>query len=102
MLEVIGVAGKSEGLQLQNIEGSGPRQSSLSVQLTVSALGADAKEGHIVVEEVWSVPRLNVVAPRVSSQQIQMWKHLQGLNLPRYSGGQVEPLLGANILEAVL
>ena len=49
VLKVIGVAGKGEGLQLQNIEGSGPRQSSLSVQLTVSALGADAKKGHIVV-----------------------------------------------------
>ena len=43
-----------------------------------------------------------MVAPRVSSRQIHMSKHIQGLNLPRYSGEQVEPLLGANILEAVL
>ena len=80
----------------------GTTQSSFRVQLTVSPLSADAKEGRIVVPEVWSVPKLNVAVPRVNNRMIHSWKHLQGLDLRQYSGVQVELLLGANILEAVV
>ena len=75
------------------LKGSGATQSSFRVQLTVSHLSTDAKEGRIVVPEVWSVPKLNVAVPRVNNRMIHSWKHLQGLDLRQYSGVQVELLL---------
>ncbi|XP_043211906.1 uncharacterized protein LOC122376197, partial [Amphibalanus amphitrite] len=102
VLEEIGVPGVRENLQLQNIEGSGTRQSSLRVQLTVSPLSTATSRNRIVVPEVWSVPSLNVAPPSVSSKQLRSWKHLQDLDLQQYNGAHVELLLGANILEAVL
>ena len=48
------------------------------------------------------MPKLNVAAPRVSNHKVHSWKHLQDLDLRQYSGAQVELLLGANILEAVV
>ena len=102
VLEELGIHGREEDLRLQNVEGSGATQSSFRVQLTVSPLSADAKKGRIVVPEVWSVPKLNVAAPRVSNRKVHSWKHLQDLDLRQYSGAQVELLLGANILEAVV
>ena len=102
VLNELGVQGTREDLRLQNIEGSGPRQSSLRVQLTVSPLSSATKGRHILVPEVWSVPKLNVSAPSVSSKQLHSWKHLQDLDLRQYNGERIELLLGANILEAVL
>ena len=102
VLEELGIHGRKENLRLQTIEGCGSRQSSFRVQLTVSPLGTDAKEGRIVVPDVWCVPKLNVSAPRVSNRKVHSWKHLQDVDLRQYSGAQVELLLGANILEAVI
>ena len=102
VLKELGIHGREEDLRLQNVEGSGATQLSFRVQLTVGPLGTDAKEGRIVVPEVWSVPKLNVAVPRVSNRIVHSWKHLQDLDLRLYSGAQVELLLGANILEAVV
>ena len=102
VLKEVGVQGRREDLRLQNIEGSGPRQSSVRVELTVSPLGAGAKKDRIKVPEVWSVPKLNVAAPSVGSRQVRSWKHVHDLDLRQYRGARVELLLGANILEAVL
>ena len=102
VLEELGIEGEQRDLRIQTVEGSGKKQASRRVQLTVSPLGASTKGRKLTVAEVWSVTRLNVAAPSISSRRMHCWKHLQGLELPQYSGAQVELLLGANVIEAVL
>ncbi|XP_043199019.1 uncharacterized protein LOC122368823, partial [Amphibalanus amphitrite] len=56
----------------------------------------------ICVPEAYSVTRVNVRTPTVSARNRHEWKHLQDLSIPECTAGEVELLLGANCLEAVL
>ena len=48
------------------------------------------------------MPNINIRTPVISSRDRSTWKHLLGLPIPDCSSGQVELLLGANVLEAVI
>ena len=98
----LGIAGQRRQLRIQNVEGSGAQKSSQRVSLTISALDADGRKDNINIPEVWSVPALNVTAPTVTRSQMQSCEHLRGLEFSQYNGDQVELLIGANVLEAVL
>ena len=102
VLRELSISGDRRQLCIQHVEGSGTQKSSERVTLTVSALGGDAKEGRIRISEVWSVPSLNVRAPKVDHRQLKQFDHLRGLKFPQYDGGEVKLLLGGNVLEAVL
>ncbi|XP_043245749.1 uncharacterized protein LOC122393608 [Amphibalanus amphitrite] len=102
VLRDLGIAGHRRQLRIQNVEGSGAQKSSQRVSLTISALDPDGKKNDIKIPEVWSVPALNVTAPVVARSQLKGCEHLRGLEFPQYDGGQVELLIGANVLEAVL
>ena len=102
VLRELSISGDRRQLCIQHVEGSGTQKSSERVTVTVSALGGDAKEGRIGLSEVWSVPSLNVRAPKVDHRQLKHFDHLRGLKFPQYDGGEVKLLLGGNVLEAVL
>ena len=102
VLKELGVTGKRHPLCIQNVETSGAQRYSEKVQLTLSALGAEAKKEHINIPEVWSVPSLNVTAGALTKSQLHDCQHLSDLDFPQYNGGQVKLLIGANVLEAVL
>ena len=55
-----------------------------------------------MVPEAWSVPTLNVNRQRVSRKQREKMKHLRDLDIPDSYEGDVELLLGANVIEAVI
>ena len=88
-------------LCLQTVEGTGRPQTSAKVTLELSSLATN-KTQRITVPEAWSVPSLNIAMPNVSNKQREKWHHIQGLDIPQCSGGQVELLLGANVSEAVI
>ena len=102
VLYQLGIAGHRRQLRIQNIEGSGAQKPSQRVSLTISALDTDGSKDRIKIPEVWSVPALNVTAPIVTRNQLKGCDHLYGLEFSQYSDGQVELLIGANVLEAVL
>ena len=70
--------------------------------MEVSALSADASSKRILVPEIWAVPRLNISMPRASMRGRTKWHHLNGLDVPDCTDGEVELLLGANVIEAVV
>ena len=52
--------------------------------------------------EAFSVEKVNVRKPTVNRKKLRSFTHLQGLEIPELTGGEIEVLLGANVLEAVL
>ena len=55
-----------------------------------------------MIPEAWSVPTLKVNRQRVSRKQREKMKHLRDLDIPDSYEGDVELLLGANVIEAVI
>ena len=102
VLKELGVRGESHPLCIQNVESSGAQRRSERVQLTISALGAEARKERISIPEAWSVPSLNVTARAVPKSQLRECQHLRGLDFPQYNGEPIKLLIGANVLEAVV
>ena len=96
------ITGEAQELCVQTVEGSGQKQTARKMMIELSSLSADAAQKRIKVPEVWAVPRLNIPMPRINRQQRSTWRHLDNLDVPDYSTGEVEILLGANVIEAVI
>ncbi|XP_043242111.1 uncharacterized protein LOC122391871 [Amphibalanus amphitrite] len=103
LLDELQVDGEIQTLRLNNVEAAGQEKMSRRVQLELSPL-AETEEGSqkIYVPEAFSVDRVNVRVPVLKKKALWKLKHLQGLKIPDLSGGEVQLLLGANVLEAVL
>ena len=71
-----------------------------SLKLTPLAKGSESRS--VTASEVWTVPRLNVPVPQLSSSARSKWQHLNGLDIAAVGPDQVEVLLGANVMEAIL
>ena len=96
------IPGESQELCVQTVEGSGRTQRARKMEMELSGLSTAATTKRITVPEVWAVPRLNISLPRVSRQHKAKWKHLEDLDIPDCASGDVELLLGANVIEAVI
>ena len=94
--------GEAQPLSLNNVEGSGQRRMALKTSMKLTPLARDSEPGSIMATEVWTVPRLNVPSPQISSRTRAQWQHLEGLDITLARPDQVEVLLGANVLEAIL
>ena len=80
----------------------GRERLSQRVQLDISPLaGTEDASRRIRVPETFSVEKLNVRTPTVARRSLSDLQHLKDLRIPELSG-EVEVLLGANVLEAVL
>ena len=103
LLDEMQIEGVVQTLRLNNVETAGQERQSRRVQLELSPL-AESEEGSqkIRVPEAFSVERVNVRVPVLKRKALWKMKHLHGLKIPNLAGGEVELLLGANVLEAVL
>ena len=103
VLQELNITGETQPLRLHNVETDGERKMSELVHLEVSPLADTEDQTKVIcVPEVYSVTRVNVRTPTISAKNKSDWKHLQDLGIPDCRGGEVELLLGANCLEAVL
>ena len=85
------------------MEASGRERLAQRVRLEISPLAdTEDRSKKISVPEAFSVEKLNVRTPVLKTRRLSKLRHLDGLILPDISGGEVELLLGANVLEAVL
>ena len=102
LLEELQVDGEIRPLRLNSVESEGLERMSRRVQLELSPLAVteDASK-KICIPEAYSVDRVNVRVPVMKKKELQKMKHLQGLDIPDLCG-EVQLLLGANVLEAVL
>ena len=101
VLNRLKLKGEKSQLSLQTVEGKGRPQISTKVRLELSSLASDEPQ-RITVPEAWTVPSLNINMPNISQKQRGKWRHIQDLDIPQCSEGQVELLLGANVSEAVI
>ena len=101
VLDELRIKGEATQLSLKHIGGSEPPQRSQKIVLQLSPLLGETSQ-QISVTEAFSVPNINIRTPVISSRDRSTWKHLLGLPIPDCSSGQVELLLGANVLEAVI
>ena len=97
VLEQLGLEARKHPLRLHNVEGPGELQITEKLPLEVVSLSSGKK---ISVPEVFAVKRINLTIPEVRKKHV--WSHLSDLDIPDLSGQEVELLLGANVLEAVL
>ena len=96
VIEELDLAGESQLLRLQNVEGCGPARHTTRLQMKVASI----ENGDLItVPEAFSVKDIKVTAPYV--QKRSSWTHLQDVQLPKCDG-KVELLLGANVIEAIL
>ena len=107
VLDELGLEGERQTLRLNNVEAAGRERTARRVQLELSPIAGTEWNGmedsrRICVPEAFSVEKVNVRAPTVNRQKLSSFPHLQGLTIPDLTGGEVEVLLGANVLEAVL
>ena len=102
LADQLDIPGKPQELCVQTVEGSGKPQTARKMVMELSGLLADATKRKISVPEVWAVPRLNIYMPQVNKQIRRKWHHLDGLDVPDCTSGEVELLLGATVLEAVI
>ena len=94
--------GEIRPLSLSNVEGSGPQRSAMKTSLKLTPLAKGSESGSVTANEVWTVPRLNVPVPQLSSSARSKWRHLNGLDIAAVGPDEVEVLLGANVIEAIL
>ena len=94
--------GETRPLSLNNVESSGRRRMALKTTLKLTPLARDSAPGTVTASDVWTVPRLNVPSPQINSTSRAQWGHLAGLDISFAHPSQVEVLLGANVLEAIL
>ena len=98
----LNLKGETRPLSLNNVETSGQRRMALKTSLKLTPLSRDSGPGAVTASEVWTVPHLNVPSPQISSTSRAQWQHLTGLDISLARPDQVEVLLGANVLEAIL
>ena len=102
LLDSLHIAGEAQPLRLHSVEAEGRERLSRRVQLELSPLAeTEDRSRKIIVPEAFYVDRVNVRTPVVKSREVSKLRHLEGLTLPDLRG-EVELLLGANVLEAVL
>ena len=97
----LGLTGEDTQLLLRHIGGNAPPQRSQKFKLFFTPLTDEEKED-IIVHEAFSVPQVNIKTPIISTKVKRHFNHLKGLSIPDCSGGKIELLLGANVVEAVL
>lgn len=98
----LNLEGESRLLSLNNVENSGQRRMALKTSLKMTPLARDSEPGLITATEVWTVPRLNVPSPQISSATRARWQHLKDLDITFARPDQVEVLLGANVSESII
>ena len=96
------LSGETRPLSLNNVEGTGPRRASLKTSLQLTALARDSDPATVTASEVWTVPKLNIHSSEISGSTRAQWHHLEGLDLSFARPGEVQVLLGANVLEGIL
>ena len=101
VLHELRIKGEATQLSLKHIGGSEPPQRSQKIALQLSSLLGETCR-LISVTEAHSVQNINIRTPVISSKDRSTWKHLLGLPIPDRLSGQVELLLVANVLEAVI
>ena len=101
LMHYLGLKGPERILRIDNVESSGVPQTSTQVTFDVSSRTASGTKELIQVPEAFGIPRINVNAHHISEEQRSSWTHLNGLDIPRCDG-DIEVLLGANVVEAVL
>ena len=97
----LGLTGEDTQLLLRHIGGNAPPQRSQKLKLLLTPLTDEEKED-VIVHEAFSVPQVNIKTPIISTKVKRHFNHLKGLPIPDCSGGKIELLLGANVVEAVL
>ena len=103
LLEELGIQGEPQPLILHNVEADGQEKISRRVKLELSPLAVtEDRDQLICVPEAYSVKKVNVRTPSINKRWKTKWKHLEDLALPDCTKGEVEILLGANVLEAIL
>ena len=60
------LSGQTAPLCLNNVEGSEPKRIALKTTLKLSPLARDSESTQVSVNEVWTVPALNIPAPQIN------------------------------------
>ena len=98
----LGIVGEPQDLQLKNVEGAGEKRAAQKFTFQVSPLSTGDAGLGVTVQEVFSVPHLNVQPQTVDWRRRHEWLHLADLEIPDISNKQIELLLGANVTEAIV
>ena len=101
VLNRLQVTGEKKKIRLQTVGGLEPQKTYTQVKLKISSLDPDEPD-EIIVPEALSVSTLDISLPYFTDKQRSKWRHTRDLNIPNYDGGQVELLLGANVIQAVI
>ena len=98
----LGIVGERQELQLNNVEGAGEKKIVHRFALQVSPLPQIDDGTEIAVQEVSSVPKLNVQPQSIDWSRRHEWLHPSDLVIPDTSNKSIELLLGANVTEATV
>ena len=101
LMHYLGFKGPERILRIDNVECSGIPQTPTRVTFDVSSWTAAGAKESIRVPEAFGIPQINVNSHYIAEEQRNSRTHLIGLDIPRYDG-DIEVLLGANVVEAVL
>ena len=100
-VDKIGLQGDTSVLHLGTVNSTHEAKPSRKVAFNVGAIGGpNIRE--IMVEEAWTIPRLNLPSQRVTQPMIDLWPHLKGLAIPLVDSKNITVLLGPNVLDAIL
>lgn len=94
--------GELKLLTINNIEQNGNPKQVLRLNLKIKPNAKESSSAVIEVKEVWAIPKLNIRMPNVSAEIIQSFQHLRDLPMNFSYSGNVEVLLGANVMESLI
>ena len=84
------------------MEDAGENRVMQKFALQVTLLSTGDTGADVTVQEVFSVPKLNVRPQTMNWSRRQDWFHLANLGIPDTSNGQMELLLKASVTEAIV
>ncbi|XP_074655643.1 uncharacterized protein LOC141909156 [Tubulanus polymorphus] len=96
------VSGEERTLTLNTINGPSSPKTGMLVQLDVVPLSASSVRKKIKVDEAWSVDGLKIPLSLTRLKSRLNWCHVEDIDISVPGHGDVQVLLGANVIEAVI
>ncbi|XP_060596965.1 uncharacterized protein LOC132750912 [Ruditapes philippinarum] len=98
LVRKLGAVGIRREFTITTVNQSTERKRGLEVQFKVSSLD---KRETLDLNKVWSVRKMPISLDSLPDRrEVSKWRHLDGIDLPQISEGQVELLIGSDVPEA--